>query len=206
MGKYLLVTAHIAKLNELTETEVTEMTSSMVDETSLAILKKQESREIIIVSLQRQIRFDIQFDPYWLQWQTKHSKLAHKNLGNPEFHQYTWNRYLTLGFVSAHIPWNTISNLLLWRWYKALRDDLLLMSATTLTNIYCREYALTVEAIKKQLPSRNKVSLALARLRSTHELPITWVIAYCMDRNLALCEVQLALDDVDSLFLSRFKL
>jgi phenylalanine-4-hydroxylase len=41
MGKHLLAKAHIAKLNELTESEVTELTSSTVDETALAILKKQ---------------------------------------------------------------------------------------------------------------------------------------------------------------------
>jgi hypothetical protein len=64
MGKHLLAKAHIAKLNELTESEVTELTSSMVDETALAILKRQRSRGITMVSLQRKIIFDIQFDPY----------------------------------------------------------------------------------------------------------------------------------------------
>jgi len=38
MGKHLLAKAHIAKLNELTESEVTELTSLTVDETALAIL------------------------------------------------------------------------------------------------------------------------------------------------------------------------
>jgi len=65
------------------------------------------------------------------------------------------------GFVSANIPWNAISNLELRRSYKALRDDLVLPSATTLSTICRREYALTVDAIKKQLPLRNKVSSAL---------------------------------------------
>jgi len=64
MGKHLLAKAHIAKLNELTESEVTELTSSTVDETPLAILKKQGSRGITIVSMSRKIRFDIQFNPY----------------------------------------------------------------------------------------------------------------------------------------------
>jgi len=57
-----------------------------------------------------------------------------------------------LGFVLAHIPWNAISNLELRLSYRALRDDLVLLSATTLCNICRREYALTVDAIKKQLP------------------------------------------------------
>jgi hypothetical protein len=39
MGKPLLAKAYITKLNELQETEVTELTSSTVDETALAILK-----------------------------------------------------------------------------------------------------------------------------------------------------------------------
>jgi len=41
MGKHLLAKAHIAKLNELTDSEVTQLTSSTVDETSFAILKRQ---------------------------------------------------------------------------------------------------------------------------------------------------------------------
>jgi hypothetical protein len=43
MGKLLLAKAPIATLNELTESEVTELTSSTVDGTALAILKRQGS-------------------------------------------------------------------------------------------------------------------------------------------------------------------
>jgi len=43
MGKHLLAKAHIAKSNELTESEVIELTSSTVEETALAILKMQGS-------------------------------------------------------------------------------------------------------------------------------------------------------------------
>jgi len=64
MGKHLLAKTHIAKLNELTESEVTELTSSTVDETALAILKRQGSRGITIVSLQTKIRFDTQLNSY----------------------------------------------------------------------------------------------------------------------------------------------
>jgi len=110
-----------------------------------------------------------------------------------------------LGCVSAHIPWNAISNLELQRSYKSLRDDVVLPSATTLRNICRREYALNVYAIKKQLPIRNKVSLALDGWTSTHKPAITSVFAYYMDRNWALLEVQLAFDDVDYLFGSRFE-
>jgi len=63
MGKHLLAKAHIAKLNKLTELEVTELTSSMVDEITLAIVKGQWSWGITIVSSQRQIVFDITVNP-----------------------------------------------------------------------------------------------------------------------------------------------
>jgi len=109
-----------------------------------------------------------------------------------------------LGFVSAHIPWNSISNVELRRSYMALRDDLVLPSATTLSNICRREYALKVDGIEMQLQVRNKVSLALNRWTSTNNLAITSVIAYYMDPNWALCEVQLAFDEVDRLFYFRF--
>jgi len=64
MGKHLLAKAHITKLIELTESVVAELTSSTVEETALGILMRPESRGITIVSLQKQIRFDIQFNPY----------------------------------------------------------------------------------------------------------------------------------------------
>jgi len=94
MGEHMLAKAHIAKLKDLTESEVTELTSSTVDETALAILKRQGSRVITIVSSQNKIRFDIHVDPYWQKWQTKRSKLALKDFETSEFHQATWNRYL----------------------------------------------------------------------------------------------------------------
>jgi len=94
-----------------------------------------------------------------------------------------------LGFVLAHIPRNAISNLELQRSYKALRDDPVLPFATTLSKICWTDYALTVDAIKKELSLRNKVSLALDGLTSTKTLAITSVIAYYMGRNWALREV-----------------
>jgi len=80
-----------------------------------------------------------------------------------------------------------------------------LPSATTRSNICQRDYALTVDAIRKQLPLRNKVSLALDGWTSTNTLAITSVMAYYMDQNWALREVQLAFDDIDRLFCSRFE-
>jgi len=110
-----------------------------------------------------------------------------------------------LGFVSPHIPWNAISNLELQQSYKVLRDDLLLPSATARSNICWREYALTVGAIKQQLLSQNKVSLALDGWTSTNKSILTSVIAYHIDRHWALCEVQLAFGEVDHQLSSTFE-
>jgi hypothetical protein len=110
-----------------------------------------------------------------------------------------------LGFVSANIPWNAISNLELRRLYNALQGDLVVPSASNLSNICWREYTLTVDAIKKQLLSRNKVSSTLDRWTSTNKLAIMSVIAYHMDRNWALREIQLAFDEVDSAFYFYFE-
>jgi hypothetical protein len=162
------------------------LTSTMVDETELAILQRQGSWGIIIVSLQRKSRFDIKLNPYWPKWQIKRSKLADKDCDTSEFHQDTWNRYLMLGFLSAHIPRNVLSNLKLQQSYKSLRYVLVLPSATTLSNICRREYALTVDAIEKQLPCRNKVSLASDGWTSMNKLTITSVIAYYIVLNWAL--------------------
>jgi hypothetical protein len=63
-GRHLLAIAHIAKLNEVTESQVTELTRSMVDETALAILTRHGSRGITIVSSDRQNVFNIKIIPY----------------------------------------------------------------------------------------------------------------------------------------------
>jgi hypothetical protein len=99
--------------------------------------------------LQWKIKFDIQFYQYWPKWQTKHSKLAAKDFETSEFHQEMWNCYHVLAFVLANIPWNAISNLELRQSYKALRNHLVLPSTMTLRTICRKEYALTVDAIKK---------------------------------------------------------
>jgi len=62
-----------------------------------------------------------------------------------------------------------------------------------------------VDAIKKQLPLRKNVNLALDGWTSTNKLAIMSVIAYYMDQNWALGEVQLAFDAVDCLFCSHFE-
>jgi hypothetical protein len=61
MGKRFLANVHFAKLNELIVSEVTKVTSSTFDKTALAILMRQGSRGILIVSLQTKFKFNIQF-------------------------------------------------------------------------------------------------------------------------------------------------
>jgi len=110
-----------------------------------------------------------------------------------------------LGVVEAYIPGNTVSNREL-RWsFKALRFDLVLRSTTTLSNICRREYALTMDDIMKQLRSQSTVSFALHWWTSTNTLAIMSVIAYYMDQNWALHEVQLGFDKVDHPLFSSFK-
>jgi len=64
LGKYFPAKAQIAELKETTESEVTELTSSMVDETAVAILERQGSQGITILSLQKEFIFDIPLNPY----------------------------------------------------------------------------------------------------------------------------------------------
>ena len=110
-----------------------------------------------------------------------------------------------LELVSAVIPWRAVSNPELRRSYKALRSDLVLLSATTRSHICWREYTLTVDAITKQLPSSNEVCLALDEWTSTNKLTITSVIAYYMDQHWALRKVQVTFNEVDGLFISGFE-
>ena len=55
-----------------------------------------------------------------------------------------------------------------------------------------------------QLPTRNEVSSTLGGWTSTNKLAITSVIEYYMDKNWAMQEVQLAFDEVNSLFFFYF--
>jgi len=114
-GKHYLTKAYIAKLNELTKSEIITITRSTVDDTPLAISMGLGRPGIKLVWSQRQFIFDIQFDPYWHKRKTTHSKLAAEDFETSEFHQEMWNCYLRLGFALAHIAWNTIWNLELRR-------------------------------------------------------------------------------------------
>ena len=135
----------------------------------------------------------------------KCSKLAAKDFVTSEFHQDTWNRYLTLALLSAHISGNSILEWKLWRSYKHLQYEIVILSATILGIICRREYSLTADANTTQLLSGNKVSVALDRLTLMNKLDTTSVIPYYVDWNCALWEVHFTFGEVDSLFLSFIK-
>ena len=87
--------------------------------------------------------------------------MADKYFETSKFHQGMWNHYIMLGFGFGRHPCNAISNLELRRSYKALQSLPVLPFAATLSNICRREYAPTVDEIKKQMTSRNKVRFVL---------------------------------------------
>jgi len=121
------------------------------------------------------------FPLYYLSWPTKYSKLAAKNIATADFHQDTWNCFLMLAFVSAHISKNIISNQAIESLYTILRSEQVLLSASAVSNICWREYSLTMDTIYKQLPSRKDVSLDSHRWTSTKTLAIMSVSGYYMD-------------------------
>jgi len=82
MSKHLLAKAHIEKLNELTVSEVTQLTSSTVDETGLAILKRQGSRGIPIGSSQRKIKLTIQVSSILTELTDRTLQTGSKELSN----------------------------------------------------------------------------------------------------------------------------
>jgi len=89
--------------------------------------------------------------------------------------------------------------------YNGRQSELVLMVASMLSNIRPREYALTVDAIEQQLRSRNLVTLASDGWTSMNQFATTSVIAQYMDHKCACREVELAVDEVDRLFLSYFE-
>jgi hypothetical protein len=57
-GNHLPVKAHSAKLNEEKESEISQLTCTTYAKIAQVILKRQESREITILCLQRKFLFD----------------------------------------------------------------------------------------------------------------------------------------------------
>jgi hypothetical protein len=153
LRKHLLPNAQITELNDITESDVTQLITLMVDQTALAIQMRKGIWGTTTVSSQRKFIFDIQVIAYWLRWQTKCSTLAAEDLESSEFQQDTWNCYSLVGIVSAHIPWSSISHWELQWSNKVLWHALVLPSPITLGNISYRESAPTTNVFERQLPS-----------------------------------------------------
>jgi hypothetical protein len=100
-----------------------------------------------------------------------------------------------LEFDSAHICSNVISIFESRQSFNALHSDLILPSASTISNICHRECSLTIVAIKKQLPTEHKVSMVLDRWTSTINLAKVSVIGYYSDHNRSIRDIQLAFED-----------
>jgi len=82
MGKHLPAKVHITNLNELLVSEVTELTSSTVQKIALAILKRQGSWSIPIVSSQRKFKFTIQVLSLLTELTDKMLQTGSKGLSN----------------------------------------------------------------------------------------------------------------------------
>jgi hypothetical protein len=144
-------------------------------------------------------------DPYLPNWQTKCSKLARNDFAISQFQQDTLNGYLVLGCIAALILWNTIWSLKVQSAHSTLWSELILPSATT-HGIMCHtEHWRTVDAIMKQLPFCNRVTLCLDRWASVNKQSITSIIGYCLDSNCASRKLDLALDEVGAIFVYFFE-
>jgi len=111
---HMLAKSHNAKWNELTEWEVSELKITTIDETALAMQKRQGSWGITIASCQGNSYSTVTsyLDKY--NWQTKHSKLVAKHFVTAEVDHDSWNHYLMLRFILAHTPWNATSHSEQW--------------------------------------------------------------------------------------------
>jgi len=200
IGKHLLMKAHIAKWNTLTDFEVTEFTSSTVGKTGLTIVRRQRSWGIAILSLQMRFKFDIWIVSIFTKLRDKTLLTVSEGLFNCQIapRHLQLLPHVMICFCSYTIE--CYPNLELWWTFDALRNKSVLPSAGTRSNICARECVLTLDSIRKQLPSRNEVSLALEGWTSTNKLVIMSVITYTEDYNWAMYEVQLDFDEVDNLF------
>jgi len=176
MGIRLLTWAHIANMDKLIELEVTELTSSMVDETASAILNRHVCCGISIVSFQLNFIFDILVS--WILTEFGHNllKLAATECVILEFHQDSWNHYLMSGHFSPHIRLDTISHFVVQQSSKALGGELVLPSVTSLSKIRQRESSLRVYDIMNQLQSIIVGSLAFDGWKSRYKFASIMVI------------------------------
>ena len=134
----------------------------------------------------------------------KKRRQADLDVAGNEFHPHTWNRYLLLGFLSALIPFNTITNPELRRILFSLKPDVNLPSVSTLHRLPATEYEKTTKAIRDNIPEGQKVGLALDGWTSGNKLAISSVIMYYISKSWQLKEVQIAFEEVCGLFPTQY--
>lgn len=103
---------------------------------------------------------------------------------------------MLLGFLSALIPFNSITNTEFRRVLISLKPGVSLPSVSTLRRLLATEYETTVKAIRDGIPEGQKVALALDGWTSGNKLAISSVIMYYISKNWELKEVQLAFEEV----------
>lgn len=142
---------------------------------------------------------------YCLKSKTNLSKLAVNHFQTTEFHRNTSNCYLQFECVSAHIPWDAISNEELRRLYSALRSEFMLKFAVMRSSICWAEFRLSADIFKKHWVTRNEVSLSLDGWTSTNTLAVRLIIPYYMDCKWVSGEVQHTFHEGDRLYMFYFK-
>lgn len=119
-----------------------------------------------------------------------------------EFSQEIYNRYLLNAFVSTNMPFNMVTDDHFRRFLRLcnsqMRDPVDPPCASTMRNRLAKEYSLTIQAIRNELPhGTRKISLAMDGWTSPNKLPITSMLAYYIDDDWNLREVQLGFDEVN---------
>jgi len=134
MGKHLLPKAHITKLNQLTVADVTELSSTTVDEAALAMIRKQGSRGIPIVSGQTKFEYNIVVRSIFTEVRDKTLWTAIKGLSNCRLSP----RHLEL---LPHVR-------ICFGWYAMERD--IKSQATTFIQCITKQVAVTVSQHPEQ--------------------------------------------------------
>jgi hypothetical protein len=149
MGKHLLAKPHIAKLNKETSRKLPKSQIHWSITLLWPYRTDTEDEGFQLSVCERCAYLTFRFDLYWLKWQTKHSKLAVKDLQSTEYHRYIWTTYRLVWFVSGQIPWNVIFNLNLCRTYKSSQSQWLVSAATTLSYLCQKKFSITVDVLMK---------------------------------------------------------
>ena len=113
----------------------------------------------------------------------KKRRQADLDVAVKESDPHTWNCYLLLGFLSALIPFNTITNLELRRILISLKPDVNLPSVSTLRRLLATEYEKTSKEIQDNIPEGKKVGLPLDGWTYGNKLAISSVIMYYISKS-----------------------